>query len=215
MLTTEACRKVAKRYSELQRERYRTTANRNARERSFVVGQKVYMYIPKLRRGFSKTMSQLWHDPYTVTRVVSDMKYGVKLDETGRELPMAIHVHRLKAAVVRIDWEPPSHGETIDDLLVDQLVEEDLPFDSFEHDKRIGVANVNDREDETQRLYEIEKIIQAKHFPDGLRYLCKWRGYGKEHNSYEPFANLNDEARRFIKNNNIKTIGRPSELKKH
>ena len=179
MITTEACRKVAKRFSELQRERYRNTANKHTRDRSFIVGQKVYLYIPKLRRGFCKTMSQLWHGPYTVTQKVNEMKYKVRLDETGRELPIAIHIHRLKAVVIRVDWEPPENGVLIDDMLTEQLVEADLPLDSFEKNKLIGAANVNDHEDDVQRLYEIERIIQAKYFPEGLRYLCKWRGYGK------------------------------------
>ena len=80
-------------------------------------------------------MSQLWHGPYTVTQKLNEMNYRVNPDETGRELPISIHVHRLKAAVIRVDWDPPENGELIDDLLVDQLVEADLPLDSFEKNK--------------------------------------------------------------------------------
>ena len=211
MLTTEACRRVAKRCSEVQRESYRTNANKNARLREFVVGQKVYLFVPKTRRGFSKTMSQQWHGPYTVTEKVNEMGYMVKLDETGCRLPYVVHIHRLKAAIIRVNWGEPDGVENLHDELAEGVSEEDIPSDSLANGKAIGQADVHDQSDDAARLYEIERIIQGKHFADGVRYLCKWKGYGAEFNSYEPLCNLNAQARKFLRDNTVKIVGKPAK----
>ena len=39
--------------------------------------------------------------------------------------------------------------------------------------------------------YEIEKIISHRYFKGKLQYLVSWKGYGPEHNSWEPVQNFN------------------------
>ena len=46
--------------------------------------------------------------------------------------------------------------------------------------------------------YEVEDILQHRELKRGKRsvvqYLIKWKGYGHEHNTWEPESNLNVEA---------------------
>ena len=212
IVKTDVCRLMAKRCSEIQREKYRKTANRNVRERQFYVGQKVFLFIPKNRKGFSRAMSQVWHGPYTIVARVDELGYKIRMDQTGRELPMKIHAVRLKAAIVRGAWENPCVGDRGSDDVEKSVEEIDLPDDSFADDECVGVAVLpNANEDGNDEFYEIEHIVQGKYFEDGIRYLCKWRGYDRRHNSYEPYSNLNAKAREFIKRNKLRIIGKPSK----
>ena len=209
MTTTEACRMIAKKCSELQREKYRGTANRFARIREFEIGQKVFIFIPKVKKGFSKCMSQVWHGPYTVTARLDEMNYKVRLDQTGREIPMRMHVIRMKAAVIRGIWHDPELDRDQNELVTRELVEEDLPDDSFESEDCVGLADLGSLENNEPDYYEIEKIVQGKHFEGGIKYLCKWKGYDKRYNSYEPYENLNDMAREYLRRSTIRIVGKP------
>ena len=77
------------------------------------------------------------------------------------------------------------------------------------NEESVGKASIEHPENTDSDVYEIEKIIKAKHFNGSLHYLCKWKGYGSLHNSYEPENNLNQEAKDYIAKNPVKIIGRP------
>ena len=39
--------------------------------------------------------------------------------------------------------------------------------------------------------YEVEKFLDHRVFRRQQQYLIKWKGYGSEHNSWEPAKNVN------------------------
>lgn len=43
---------------------------------------------------------------------------------------------------------------------------------------------------EGEEEYEVDRILDSKYAGRGLRYLVAWKGYGPEHNSWEPASNL-------------------------
>ena len=49
-----------------------------------------------------------------------------------------------------------------------------------------------DIDEEGEEAYEVEKILDSKYSRGRLEYLVKWKGYGPEHNSWEPESNLNN-----------------------
>ena len=58
-------------------------------------------------------------------------------------------------------------------------------------------------------VYQINKIIKAKYDSSGDKnYLIKWRNFSKEHNSNEPYENLNEAAQKFVDTHTIPTIGK-------
>ena len=209
IMVTEVGRDMARKCSELQRGKYRKTANKGAKDRQFEIADQVFLYIPRNRRGFSKTMSQMWHGPYTIVRKAAPMSYVLRLNETNRVLKLPMHIQRLKLATGRGRWPVPQLGETDDTAEVELITEKELPSDSFSDEQAIGEVDVHSDEQNVTATYEIEKIIQAKHFEDGLKYLCKWKGFSSKHNSYEPAANLNETARKFVEENTIKIVGKP------
>ena len=46
-------------------------------------------------------------------------------------------------------------------------------------------------------MYEVQEIRDSRFYCKQLQYLVQWRGYGPEHNSWEPLKNL-DHAERWI-----------------
>jgi len=57
--------------------------------------------------------------------------------------------------------------------------------------------------------FPIEKIIKGRYNKDGkLEYLIHWANYPASARSYEPYENLNDEARHIIASSNVPIIGK-------
>lgn len=40
------------------------------------------------------------------------------------------------------------------------------------------------------KFYELEKIISKKNNNGSPQYLIKWKGWGSEHNTWEPLRNI-------------------------
>ena len=46
--------------------------------------------------------------------------------------------------------------------------------------------------------YEVEEILDSKREKGGWEYLIKWKGYGPEHNTWEPRGNLLQHAKKAV-----------------
>ena len=203
----EVCRDFAKKTSELQRGQYAKYFNRRAKTREFDEGDTVYLYFPKARPGFAKIMTQVWHGPYIIVEKVGT-KYKIKNCENNKTIVMPIHPIRLKRAIERRNWKRPPGLNLIDNNEL-HIGEDCLPKESFRQTEITGselTGNITSEEDNT--TYTIERIIHAKYFDNGLKYLVKWTGYTDDCNSYVTIADLNKTALDYIQNNDIKTIGR-------
>ena len=58
-------------------------------------------------------------------------------------------------------------------------------------------------EEDDEPEYEVEEVLDSRVRWRHLEYLVKWKGYDAAHNSWEPFANLQNAKRiitRFHKN---------------
>ncbi|XP_040209167.1 uncharacterized protein LOC120940401 [Rana temporaria] len=95
--------------------------DRNARERTFNVGQQVYALLP-LRKN---KLQAAWEGPYTITQRLNDVTYLVRLGEGSRR-QRAIHVNMLKAHHERTAYvmpvcsrPEPEEADPLLDLLAD------------------------------------------------------------------------------------------------
>ena len=59
--------------------------------------------------------------------------------------------------------------------------------------------------------HELEKIIRGKWIDDELQYLVKWKGFSMKDASFVKYKDLNDAARRYLKEHRVPITGRRSD----
>ncbi|RZF42399.1 hypothetical protein LSTR_LSTR004207 [Laodelphax striatellus] len=69
--------------------------DKKSKTSEYRVGQKVYLYVPTIRRKRVKKLSKLWRGPYRIVEVKS--KLNVVLRVKGRNV--VVHVNRIKPAL--------------------------------------------------------------------------------------------------------------------
>ena len=75
--------------------------DRKARERSFSVGDYVYLYSPAIKVGLSSKFRKPWTGPWLITARKSHLNYAL-VDERGREV--TVHVNRMKPCHQNPSW---------------------------------------------------------------------------------------------------------------
>ena len=66
-----------------------------------------------------------------------------------------------------------------------------------EHPPQLPILEISTINKEGEEVYEVEKILDKHKVGDQWLYLVSWKGFGPEHNSWEPERNLAD-ARRLV-----------------
>ena len=79
------------------------------------------------------------------------------------------------------------------------MTESDLPHDSFD-------AEESDEHD--NEFWPIDKLIKGRRRKDKLEYLVKWKGCTSKDNSWVSYDDLNDEAIKYLANNNVPITGK-------
>lgn len=63
---------------------------------SFAPGQKVWLYIPIIKKGHDRKLFHPWHGPYRIINKISDTTYTILPCDGKKRKPLRIHVGRLK-----------------------------------------------------------------------------------------------------------------------
>jgi hypothetical protein len=79
--------------------------DRRAKERSFQVGDVIYLYNPTRKVGQSSKFFSPWQGPYRVVARLSELNYRVQ-NQQGREF--VVHVNRMKRAFKQGIWKAKS-----------------------------------------------------------------------------------------------------------
>jgi hypothetical protein len=159
---------VAALLEEAQRERAET-ANARASEHHIRAGSQVWLYLDKVREGFSHKLAHKWHGPFRVSEMVNEFTCRLETRGSGYQVFPLVHVSKLK--LYREHQTRPTavlaDGVTIRADFDEAL----LPEDSFMPDPQQGV-------------YEVEDILDRRVVPPRTRngrhkveYLVRWRGY--------------------------------------
>ena len=93
------------------------------------LGQQVWVYSPKTKRGLIKKLRHLWHGPMRIYQKFSPVTYKVKLPNNSR-IATTIHINRMKPYYDSAS-RPISPPEE-DDPSEPYLDESELPDDSFD-----------------------------------------------------------------------------------
>ena len=72
--------------------------DRTAKEVNFEVGEKVWVYTPKTRKGLSKKLLHCLHGPFRIVKKMSPVHFRLKT-MTNKPVTMSVHANRMKVYV--------------------------------------------------------------------------------------------------------------------
>ena len=190
------------------KERY----DRNTAAPTFQVGDKVWVFTPKPKKGLTKKLLHFWHGPYEILQKTSSVNYKIVHHRRGN--PFLVHSNRLKlchTAQRTLDEKSVENDQINDRCTENSRQTNNLPEasdDTTESTINTDIVDVlpdshtshnpqsNDQTEHTQIIPEggdifyIEKILGKKMIKGKAHYLIKWQGFSDKHNTYEPEENI-------------------------
>ena len=137
----DTCR-IARENLEEAQGKYRHHYDKKTRDRSFIVGQKVYLLLPM---DNNKLLLQ-WRGPYKVTRVLNRMDY--EIDVNGHT--KIYHANLLKECVEREDSDDAGNDHTIEENETGSSDTESDNDDGIAAFAKIAVINESDFDDSNE-----------------------------------------------------------------
>ena len=143
--------------------------NETVNDIEYKEGERVWIYIKHVKKGYSKKLAHLWHGPFRIKRKVNDFVYELDIQSNNKyRFHPRIHVSRLKSYYE--EKNRPTNELCINEDERFDFDEQLLPEDSFQPN-------------EINNEYEVEEILDRrtlKKTRQGKRiveYLVKWIGY--------------------------------------
>ena len=193
--------------------------DRNASQPLFEIGQRVWVYTPKTKKGLSKKLLYNWFGPYRIVEQSSPVHYRLR-SKNNKTVTFAVHANRMKPFVdpALRPIEPPID----DDPSEPYLDEADIPADSFEvseSSSRDNDTNVTaEKHDacspsylhealespneqlvdvqvviDNQSIFAAERILKKRKRKGKMQYNVKWLGYPEDQSTWEPEENILDK----------------------
>ena len=181
--------------------------DKNSADPQFEIGQRVWIYTPRAKRGLSKELLSKWNGPFRICRKFSPVHHQVRTCD-NRLVATTVRANRLKHFYNPADRPilPPAE-DNLDDLPFDTSV---LPADSRESEdpKTTNDANAVPDKDVSTSVYSTpvdspdllnepdvhrtEKILKSRRRNGKIQYLVKWSNYPSSENTWEPEENILD-----------------------
>ena len=123
----EIAHRIAKENIQRAQQRMKDYHDLHAVPVNYQVGDRVWVYTPRNRKGMSMKLAHNWHGPFRIVQFLSPVHCILRAVD-NRRVSTTVHVSRLKRYVspdTRPIQEPP---ENVDESY---LTEDDLPPDSF------------------------------------------------------------------------------------
>lgn len=123
----EIAHRIAKENIQRAQQRMKDYHDRNAVPLKYSVGQRVWVYTPKNRKGLSKKLAHNYHGPYRIVQFLSPVHCILRATD-NRRISTTVHITRLKPYVdpsTRPIRQPP------EEVYEPFLTEDDMPADSF------------------------------------------------------------------------------------
>ncbi|GMF42358.1 unnamed protein product [Phytophthora fragariaefolia] len=148
----------------------------------FEVGSRAWLYMERVKAGFTKKLAHRWHGPFRIKKKVEEYAYELELrDRSGYRFHPVVHVSRLKP-VNEFQSRPTTRlAPDISEQTRLAFDEALLPEDSWEPDQLAGEYEVETiLDDKTPLSTSTERPVRE--------FLVKWVGYDEP--TWEPASNL-------------------------
>ena len=183
--------------------------DRNAKPYPYQVGDKVWVFTPKIIKGLSRKLMYSWHGPYRLVHKLTPVTFELRT-QTNKLLKAPVHVNRMKPFVDPTDRRPEGEPELPPDnqdvpVFLD-LQENEIPDDSFEPPKLSAPppcssppnqapnppsnATAPPPSNDDDPIYDIEHILKYRTRKGEKQCLVKWKGFTSKHNSWIPVDSL-------------------------
>ena len=125
----EEAQRLAKHNTERTQQQMKERYDLKAAPAQYQIGQRVWVFTPKTRKGLSKKLLHHWHGPYCIVKQLSPVNFQLR-NSVNRLVAAPVHVNRMKLYYDAKDRpiEPPAVLTDNDDF---SLTEDELPVDSF------------------------------------------------------------------------------------
>ena len=211
----ERAQNLARENNQRAQQKMKAYYDKTARMPSFEIGQRVWVYTPRVKRGLSKKLAHLWFGPYRIIDKMSPVHFRLRTEE-NRKVTTMVHANRMKLFIDPNDRpiEPPDEDDTNDPY----LNIEDLPDHILEEQARIDAnqrqTNPNTREKQeeatapqstnqteqvpnplidNQEVFSAQKLLKSRKVNGKIEYLVKWDNYHISEATWEPEANILDQ----------------------
>lgn len=203
----ETAHSIAQRNVQRAQQLMKFQYDKNAKETTFQLGQRVWVYTPKTKKGLSKKLLHKWHGPYRICRILSPVHYQLRTCD-NRLIATTVHANRMKPYYDPSDRpiQPPPDDPPNESF----LSASELPEDSFIPDDDTQVMHTNSESaqeanaeshspsvDSSDSLadpdvYAAERILRSRRKNGQVQYLVKWVGFPASQSTWEPEENILD-----------------------
>jgi len=159
----EISQNIARENIQRAQQKMKAQYDKNAKDSRFIVGQQVWVYTPKTKRGLSKKLLHLWHGPYRLVEQLSPVHFFLRSQDNSR-VKFAVHVNRMKPY---IDPDERPIDPPDEEVNEPYLHHTDIPEESFTNNDSNELENQGDAQDDPEDGHEEEEAIeQSSHTPE-------------------------------------------------
>ena len=210
----EIARRISAQNIQRAQQKMKDLHDRFAEPTRFQLGERVWVYTPKNRKGLSKKLAHNWHGPFRIVEFLSPVHCILRAVD-NRRVTTTVHVSRLKRYIDPSDRPTRVPVTDVDDPY---LADVDLPDDSFAPEQQTSepapensgeqvpvpphsVEVVPDEESSAHSaeplvfaddVYPAEKIVRHRFRNGQPQFLVKWLGFPNSHNTWENRENILD-----------------------
>ena len=168
-------RKLTSDNIELAQQRQKAQYDKRAKEVTYEVGQRVWLYTPNKKKGLSSKLTHNWHGPFRILAKKSPVNYLLDSNDE-RNYIHNVHVNRLKP-FISTDIRPES--EIPEAISAENEHESEISDNESEHDPaELTVKSILDK-----------KVVKNRSGRRRTFYLVEWEDNNIEP-SWEPLSNL-------------------------
>lgn len=103
--TVERVRKAYEIVTAMYDKKYQATQKVNrqndGKTLSFKIGDQVWLYIPIVKKGYSRKLYHPWHGPYRIVKKISEFTYIILPCDGSTRREIKVHIARLKPYIMR------------------------------------------------------------------------------------------------------------------